>query len=204
VFLIVPLLLVIGVSCAIFFQFITKYIEKTKMFITIILLCISYVFIKDNALVFGNRVNSYWIGQPQLLSPAVKVEKSLLEDARQIIKLLPEGNTLSTVRYTYVLSMLSGKYPQYYSNPYSSVPLFGKISNHQDDATLRMNAIQYIFGNVNTKSDFIRLLHSNVQNLVVDTWTNEKMDIYDIAMANGFYELEKSVNYVLYTKKVMK
>lgn len=203
VFFIVPLLLMIGLTFSTFFQFFSKYVKESIIFTIVGLSFLSYIFFRSSTLEFANNINAYWIGKPQLLSPAIKVDKLLEEEVKQIIKLLPEGNTLSTIKYTYVISMLSGKYPQYYSNPYSSIPLFGKISKHENDAIMRMKAVQYLLGNINSKPDFIRLLHTNVQNLVVDTYTNEKMDIYNIAIANDFYQVEKNINYVLYTKKVI-
>jgi hypothetical protein len=204
IFTTLPWLLLVGLAGADIYERSAQKLGTLAINISLfifLVICIPFYISKANILVLKNPNNAYWLGIPDFVStPRVRIDPEIKLDVEQIIASLPPGNTLSTMSYSLAIPMLSGIHPQYYSNPYSAVLIYGRGNDNQTDRQLRYRAIQYLFGRKESKSDFELLLNDNVQNIVLDSTTNNNMDIEAIALKYGFSIVTKSDRFTTYTK----
>jgi hypothetical protein len=204
IFMILPWLLLVGLAGADIYERATQVIGKLTVSITlfiVLVICIPFYVSKSNNLILRNPNNAYFLGIPQFVStPRLRIDPEIKLDVEQIIATLPPGNTLSTMSYSLAIPMFSGIHPQYYSNPYSAVLIYGRGKDSQADRQLRYKAIQYLFGGMESKSEFELLLNDNVKNIVVDSTINNNMDIEAIATKYGFSVVIKSHRFVAYTR----
>ncbi|MFT4806638.1 MAG: hypothetical protein ACI9YE_003874 [Psychroserpens sp.] len=204
IFFIAPWIIAVGVLFIYVYRFCNKFKNSSStvssIFIFVTTLSLVYLFGWSTLKIsFSVAGNTYWLGPPTYEFPRVKIDKVLFEDSKYIASKIPAGNTLETMEYALSIPMVSGRHPQYYSNPHSSILTFGEMSNNEPVAQKRIKGIEFLLGNGANKKEFESLIKTDAVNLVINSYINERMNINEIALKNGFYEVEKTDRYVLYT-----
>lgn len=194
-FFILPFPLMAG-FCVVAFLTRVKLDTQTgngRAFVVILLAALlSAQYIFWNASVF-NPNNGSQIGWAEY-----KLQKHLLESARQIIGIAPRGVMLAPVELSGTIAMLSGDYPQIRVRS-DAEHLWLDAQGLNKEAELRINASQYIGGDVSNIESLKLLLlkYPSIQSIVMDRNVWKIKEVVKLVADHGYNNYQAIKRYVI-------